>query len=452
MSETKIKVLVAEDEVHLGQILSNFLGGRGYAVHTVTDGRAALESLRAEAFDVALLDIVMPELDGLEVLKQVRADADPPEVIIITGNGTIETAISAMKLGAYDYMAKPYRMAEIDVLVRRAWEKRRLARENVLLHSQVERAAGAAEILTQYAPLQAVLDVVERVAPSDSPVLISGESGTGKELVAHMLHRLSERTGPFVDVSCAALSEGMLESELFGHERNAFPGADERKLGLMELAAGGTLFLDEISELSPKLQGKLLRALEQRSFYRVGGTQKVEVDVRVLAATNRDLESRVSDGAFRDDLLYRINTIAIQLPPLRDRAVDIPLLARQFLRQFGRSAPPTLTTEALDLLTRYPWPGNVRELRNVIERVVLLARGPQIRASELPLQLPGAGMTPSSAVPAVSLAELERRHIESVLQNTNWHQGRAAAALGISSKTLYRKIREYNFHRPNGAE
>ena len=452
MNETKIKVLVAEDEVHLGQILSTFLVGRGYAVQTVTDGKAALDTLRAEAFDVALLDIVMPELDGLEVLKQVRADVDPPEVIIITGNGTIETAISAMKLGAYDYMAKPYRMAEIDVLVRRAWEKRRLARENVLLHSQVERAAGAAEILTQYAPLQAVLDVVERVAPSDSPVLISGESGTGKELVAHMLHRLSERTGPFVDVSCAALSEGMLESELFGHERNAFPGADERKLGLMELAAGGTLFLDEISELSPKLQGKLLRALEQRSFYRVGGTQKVEVDVRVLAATNRDLESRVSDGAFRDDLLYRINTIAIQLPPLRDRAVDIPLLARQFLRQFGRSAPPTLTTEALDLLTRYPWPGNVRELRNVIERVVLLARGPQIRASELPLQLPGAGMTPSSAVPAVSLAELERRHIESVLQNTNWHQGRAAAALGISSKTLYRKIREYNFHRPNGAE
>ena len=356
MSETKIKVLVAEDEVHLGQILSNFLVGRGYAVQTVTDGRAALETLRAEAFDVALLDIVMPELDGLEVLKQVRADVDPPEVIIITGNGTIETAISAMKLGAYDYMAKPYRMAEIDVLVRRAWEKRRLARENVLLQSQLERVGGASEILTQYAPLQAVLDVVARVAASDSSVLISGESGTGKELVAHMLHRLSERTGPFVDVSCASLSEGMLESELFGHERNAFPGADERKLGLMELAAGGTLFLDEIGELSPKLQGKLLRALEQRSFYRVGGTQKVEVDLRVLAATNRDLDSRVKEGAFRDDLFYRINTIAIQLPPLRERAVDIPLLARQFLRQFGRTAPPTLTTEALDLLSRYHGP------------------------------------------------------------------------------------------------
>src|SRR3954469_18591260 len=251
VSEAKIKVLVAEDEVNLGQILSNFLTGRGCAVRTVTDGRAAIDALRAEAYDVALLDIVMPELDGLEVLKQVRAEADPPEVIIITGNGTIETAISAMKLGAYDYMAKPYRMAEIDVLVRRAWEKRRLARENVLLQSQLERAGGLSEIDTQYAPLQAVLDVVAKVAPSDSAVLITGESGTGKELIAAMLHRLSVRAGPFVDVSCASLSEGMLESELFGHERGAFPGAEERKLGLMELAAGGTLFLDGIAELSP---------------------------------------------------------------------------------------------------------------------------------------------------------------------------------------------------------
>jgi DNA-binding NtrC family response regulator len=448
VSETKIKVLVAEDEVHLGQILSNFLGGRGYAVQSVLDGRAALDALRAESFDVALLDIVMPEMDGLEVLKQVRADADPPEVIIITGNGTIETAISAMKLGAYDYMAKPYRMAEIDVLVRRAWEKRRLARENVLLQSQLERAGGAGEITTQYAPLQAVLDVVTRVAPSDSPVLITGESGVGKELVAHMLHRLSGRSGPFVDVSCAALSEGMLESELFGHERSAFAGADERKLGLMELAAGGSLFLDEISELSPKLQGKLLRALEQRSFYRVGGTQKVEVDVRVLAATNSDLGSRVSEGLFRDDLYYRVNAIGIELPPLRDRIVDIPLLARQFLRQFGKTSPPSLAPDAVDLLTRYPWPGNVRELKNVMERAVLLAQGPLIRAAELPLQLPGAGGATPMTSPPVSLAELERRHIESVLHNTNWHQGKAASALGISSKTLYRKIREYNFRRP----
>jgi two-component system response regulator AtoC len=451
VTDTKIKVLVAEDEAHLGQILSSFLTGRGYVVTTVTDGRAALDALRAEAFDVALLDIVMPELDGLEVLKQVRAEVDPPEVIIITGNGTIETAISAMKLGAYDYMSKPYRMAEIDVLVRRAWEKRRLARENVLLQSQLQRAGGSSEIDTEYAPLRAVLEMVARVAPSDSPVLITGESGTGKELVANMLHRTSGRTGPFVDVSCAALSEGPLESELFGHERGAFPGADERKLGLMELAAGGSLFLDEISELSPKLQGKLLRALEQRSFYRVGGTQKVEVDVRVIAATNRDLADRVTEGLFRDDLYYRVNAIAVELPPLRDRAVDIPLLARQFLKQFGRGAALTIANDALELLQKYPWPGNVRELKNVMERAALLAQGPQIRAADLPLQLPGVHPTPVSS-PTISLEELERRHIETVLHNTNWHQGKAATALGISSKTLYRKIREYNFRRPGGEE
>jgi DNA-binding NtrC family response regulator len=452
VSEAKIKVLVAEDEVNLGQILSNFLSGRGCAVRTVTDGRAAVDALRAEAYDVALLDIVMPELDGLEVLKQVRAEADPPEVIIITGNGTIETAISAMKLGAYDYMAKPYRMAEIDVLVRRAWEKRRLARENVLLQSQLERVGGAAEIETQYAPLRAVLEMITRVAPSDSPVLITGESGTGKELVAHMLHRLSGRSGPFVDVGCASLAEGMLESELFGHERGAFPGADERKLGLMELAAGGTLFLDGIAELSPKLQGKLLRALDQLSFYRVGGTQKVEVDVRVLAATNRDLAACVAESTFRDDLYYRINTIAIELPALRDRAVDVPLLARQFLKQFGRTNPPTLAPDAVELLTRYPWPGNVRELRNVVERAVLLAKGPQIHAADLPLHVPVPGVVDHGSAPAISLAELERRHIESVLHETSWHQGRAASTLGISSKTLYRKIREYGFRRPGGVE
>ena len=453
MSESRIKVLLAEDEVQLGQILSNFLAGRGYAVRAVTDGRAALDALRAEAYDVALLDIVMPELDGLEVLKRVRTDADPPEVIIITGNGTIETAISAMKLGAYDYLAKPYRMAEIDVLVRRAWEKRRLARENVLLQSRLARTTNAGDVETQYAPLQAVLEMIARVAPSDSPVLVVGESGTGKELVAQMVHRLSGRTGPFVDVSCAALSEGLLESELFGHERGAFPGAEDRKLGLMELAAGGTLFLDEIAELSPKLQGKLLRALDQLSFYRVGGTQKVEVDVRVVAATNRDLAACVAEGTFRDDLFYRVNTIAVELPPLRDRAVDVPLLARRFLAKFGGASPPSLAPEAVDLLSRYPWPGNVRELRNVIERAVLLARGPQIHAADLPLQFPSAvGRDAPSAVPAISLAELERRHIEAVLHETSWHQGKAASALGISSKTLYRKIREYGFRRPGAAE
>ena len=448
--QTQIRVLLAEDEENLAQILSTFLTGQGLHVTTCGNGRAAIEALRTETFDVALLDIVMPDLDGLEVLRRLRDEAERPEVIIITGNGTIETAISAMKLGAYDYITKPYRMAEIDLLVRRAWEKRRLVRQNTLLESRLARVDGGAEFLTRHDPLKAVLALVARVAKTDSPVLITGESGTGKELVARALHRLSERAGPLADVNCAALVEPHADRELFGHERGAIEGAPARRAGLLELATGGTLFLDEVSELEQRIQGKLLRALEQGSFLRVGGTQKVQVDVRLIASTNRDLGRLVASGGFRNDLLHRINAITIALPPLRERPEDISLLAEKFLAQLGGQTPPALTQEALSALRAYSWPGNVRELRNVIERAVLLATGPQIRPEDLPVNSTahangnGNGAAPS----AVTLAELERRHIETVLSHTNWHQGRAATALGISSKTLYRKIREYGFRRP----
>ncbi|MEP6692416.1 MAG: sigma-54 dependent transcriptional regulator [Gemmatimonadaceae bacterium] len=448
----RIKVLVAEDEPHLGAILEKFLAGKGYDVTTRMDGRAALDALKAESFDVALLDIVMPEMDGLEVLRQVREESSPPEVIIITGNGTVETAISAMKLGAYDYLAKPYRMAEIDVLVQRAWEKRQLSKENTLLQTRLSRLDDNPQILTQYAPMQAVMSLIERVAKSDSAVLIQGESGTGKELAARALHRLSYRSaGPLVDINCAAIPETSLESELFGHERGAFPGAGARKLGLFELAAGGTVFMDQIGQLDSRVQGKLLRALDQGTFYRVGGTQKVQTDVRIVAATNEDLAARVEAGTFRGDLYYRINTISITLPPLRDRAVDIPLLAGYFLRQYGGAHVAIMTPEAMSVLQSYSWPGNVRELRNVIERVTLLVPGGVIRGADLPL----ARATPPKAAPALradepipSLEQIERKHIESVLRRVAWHQGRAADILGISPKTLYRKIREYGFRRP----
>ncbi len=448
----RIKVLIAEDEEHLGTILEQFLLGRGYQVTVTRDGKAALAALRSEAYDVALLDIVMPEMDGLEVLRSVRDDAAHPEVIIITGNGTIETAITAIRLGAYDYLSKPYRMAEIDVLVRRAWERRQLARENALLHNRLSKVEGVPEILTQYAPMQAVLQLVARVAKSDSPILISGESGTGKELIARALHRLSERgAGPLVDINCEAIADGLIETELFGYEKGAFAGAEARKVGLFELAGGGTLFMDEIGGLEPKVQGKLLRALEQGSFFRVGGTQKVEVNARIVTATNKDLAAAVTDGRFRSDLFYRINTISIVLPPLRERTVDIPLLANAFLTQFGGAHPPRLSDEAMRALEEYRWPGNVRELRNVIERAVLLANGGVIQARDLPLHDTQAPTRVGDNGEVVSLAEVERRHIESVLSRTNWHQGRAATVLGISSKTLYRKIREYGFHRPRAA-
>ena len=474
-----IRVLIAEDEPNLGMILEQFMSARGFAVTVVRDGRTALETLRADTFDVALLDVVMPEVDGLEVLRQMREEPMPPEIIVITGNGTIETAIGALKLGAYDFLSKPYRMAEIEVLVKRAWEKRMLSRDNLHLQSRIRRSSGDTQFLTQFAPLRAVLSLIERVAPSASTVLITGESGTGKDLVARLLHAQSEHPdGPFVDLNCAALAEGLLETELFGVEKGAFPGADHRKVGLVELASGGTLYLDNVGELDLKVQAKLLRALETGSFYRVGGTQKVHVNLRVIASSTGDLARMVQQGTFRDDFLHRINTIRIALPALRDRRVDVPLLAAQFLSRFGEQfgrRSLQLSADATAVLERYRWPGNVRELRNVMERAALLAIDGIVNALDLPLGVevggaarptpvasmqpvreqvrePGTPLAVANAFAGLTLDELERRHIAGVLEQTQWHQGRAAEALGISPKTLYRKIREYGFKRPPGGE
>lgn len=449
----RIKVLLAEDEQHLSAVLRDFLESRGFTVTVTNDGAAALQAMRLEAYDVALVDIIMPELDGLEVLRALRDEPAPPEVIIITGNGTIETAITAMKLGAFDYLSKPYRMAEIEVLVRRAFERRSLTRENALLHTRLARVDPLPDIVTRHESMQSVLDLVARVAKSDSPVLITGESGTGKELIARALHYGSERgSGPLVDINCAAIGGASVEYELFGHEIGAFPGATTPRTGLLELAAGGTLFMDEIAGLEERLQGALLRALEQRTFMRVGGRQKVELNARIIASTNKDLSRLVSSGAFRADLFYRINTISIALPPLRERQGDIPLLAEYFLRRFGGSNPPALSDAALRVMQRYRWPGNVRELRNLIERAVLLAPNGTIEPQDLPLHDPGHSISVSSDAGANggqrALLDVERAHILGVLQQVGWHQGRAASILGISSKTLYRKIREYGFQRP----
>ena len=468
-----IRVLIAEDEPNLGMVLEQFMAARGFAVTIVRDGRAALDTLRAESFDVALLDVVMPEVDGLEVLRQIREEPMPPEVIVITGNGTNETAIAALKLGAYDFLSKPYRMAEIEVLVKRAWEKRMLAHDNLQLRSRLRRTTPDPHVLTHYAPLRAVLSLIDRVAPSTSTVLITGESGTGKDLVARLLHaRSTHPDGPFVDLNCAALTEVLLESELFGVERGAWPGADQRKVGLVELAAGGTLYLDNVGALDLKLQAKLVRALESGSFCRVGGTQKVPLNVRVVASSTRDLSRMVQAGTFREDFLHRINTIRIALPSLRERVVDIPLLATHFLEQFGEQfgqGALQLGADATAVLERYQWPGNVRELRNVMERATLLGADGVVSARDLPLggevggaarPAPHVAMEPareplppfvaSGVSTGMTLEELERRHVASVLDQTNWHQGRAADILGISPKTLYRKIREYGFKRPAG--
>lgn len=445
-----IRVLIGEDEQSLGTLLRDFLSQRGCDATLTLTGDATLEALRAQAFDVAVLDVTMPGIDGLEILRRMRAEDNPPEVVVVTGNRTVEPAISAVRLGAYDYLTKPYRMADIEVLVRRAFEKRELARENTLLHNRLAQLDPLPEIVTQDPRMQDVLALAAKVAKSDAPVLITGESGTGKELIARVLHRLSGRgDGRLVDLNCEALAGATIETELFGYEKGAFAGADSRKTGLIELAAGGTLFLDEICGLEQRLQGTLLRALEQGAFFRVGGTQQVDVRARIVAATNRIIGAEVEAGRFRKDLFYRINTITLALPPLRERPTDILMLADHFLKQTkaaGRGHAPRLSESARDALVNYRWPGNVRELRNVIERASLLATDGMVTVSDLPL----GGVGPRAPTPAelLTLGELERRHIERVLTNAQWHQGRAAVILGISSKTLYRKIREYGFRRP----
>lgn len=466
MSESQAaRILVAEDEPHLRLVLQKELERHGYRVQVAPDGEAALRKLEESNVDVLLCDINMPRMNGMELLRRVHERPNPPEVIMLTGQATVETAVEAMKLGAYDYLTKPYSITELDVRVQQAAEKRRLRVDNQRLREQLARQSALPEIVSVSDAMRESVRLVSRVAPSDTSVLITGESGTGKELIAQAIHRLSSRSeGSFIDLNCAAFQESLLESELFGYEAGAFSGAKARKLGLVELADGGSLFLDEVTELPAQLQAKLLRAIETRTFFRVGGVRKVEVNVRIIAATNRNLDSVVTDGSFRSDLLYRINGFQIDLRPLRERPEDIEPLARHLLKLVGGTNPPEIQSDALSALRAYHWPGNVRQLRNCLERGVILANNGVITVSELPPEVVRAPfVVPQQSVPiqtgsqpekvpansgALSLREVERQQILSALEQTGWHRGKTAELLGISPSTLYRRLRDYNLeHR-----
>jgi DNA-binding NtrC family response regulator len=464
--QQQARILIAEDEANLRLVLQKELERLGYRVQAAPDGEAALRRLEESNVDVLLCDINMPRIDGMELLRRVHERPNPPEVIMLTGQATVETAVEAMKLGAYDYLTKPYRITELDIRVKQAADKRRLRVDNVRLREQLARQSALPEIVSVSEIMKEAIRLIERVAPSEASVLITGESGTGKELVAHAIHRLSGRSeASFVDLNCAAFQESLLESELFGYEAGAFSGAKGRKLGLIELADGGTLFLDEVTELPAQLQAKLLRAIETRTFFRVGGVRKVEVNVRIVAATNRNIEAVVNDGVFRSDLLYRINGFQISLAPLRERPEDIEPLARHLLKQVGGTSPPDLTSEAFEALRAYTWPGNVRQLKNCLERAVILSNNGRITISELPPEVlrPSVAVPASSSIPSAplnadvapapasttpgSLREVERQQILAALEQTGWHRGKTAEILGISPSTLYRRLRDYDLER-----
>ncbi len=439
---TPIRVLVADDEKNLRELLVRELGRKGHAVAGVSDGRAALERLKDEVPDVLLLDMKMPNVEGIDVLRELQDFPEAPQVIVMTGFQEVPTAVEAMKLGAYDYLTKPARIEELDILIHKAAEKGRLMRQNVVMRAQLDEAAGYQGIITTNPRMEEVLRLVDRVAPTDSSVLVLGESGTGKELVARAIHDRSPRAGQaFVPIHCGALAREVLESELFGHEKGAFTGAVATKPGLIELADGGTLFLDEIGEMEPESQVKLLRVLETHAFFRVGGTRRRTVDMRLVAATNRDLAEAIKIGEFRQDLFYRINTITITLPPLRDRREDIRRLVEHFLEQNASYGRKHLSDAAMDCLERYEWPGNVRELQHAVQRALILSQGDQVQPGDLPEEVRGRGT--SSVSPGGSLEDMERQHIISTLRSVGGHRAKAATVLGIDPKTLYRKIQVY---------
>jgi DNA-binding NtrC family response regulator len=441
-------VLVVDDDAGLRESFRLILED-DYEVVEAADGAGALKTVRTTQVDLVLLDIRLPDLDGIAVLEQIKALDEHVEVLLITAVQTVRTAVAAMKLGAFDYLTKPFEEDEILPLVRRAVEKRALNREVVYLRSELARQHDFEELVGRSAPMQRLYQLVESVARAPVTVLIVGESGTGKELVARAIHRQGPaREAPFVPVNVAAISDGLLESELFGHEKGAFTGAFQKKLGKFELAHGGTLFLDEIATLRIDLQAKILRVLQEREIERVGGTRRIKIDVRVVAATNVDLRRAIQNGTLREDLYYRLNVVQIALPPLRDRREDVPLLVEHFVRHYNQQFHKRITgasPAALDVLQAYAWPGNVRELSNIVERSVALVDGPVIDAKDLPLDLllpdPRARVEGAEEMPLKEARDqFEKQLVLQVLERVQWNRTQAARLLGMHRNSLKAKL------------
>jgi DNA-binding NtrC family response regulator len=453
---TRPVILVVDDDAGLRESFRLILED-DYEVVDAPDGPRALELIRATPVDLVLLDIRLPDMDGIEVLERIKAVDDGIEVVLVTAVKTVKTAVAAMKLGAFDYLTKPFEEEELFAVMRRALERRSLEREVVFLRSELERRQDTDAIVGQHPEMQRLARLIAGTARTTSSVLITGESGTGKEMIARAIHRQSVRHDkPFVAVNPAAVAETLIESELFGHEKGAFTGAVQRKLGRFELAHGGTLFLDEIGTLKPELQVKLLRVLQEREIERVGGTRTVKIDVRIVAATNVDLKQAVAQGAFREDLYYRLAVVPIHVPPLRERREDIPLLVDHFVRRYSREFHKPiggLEPEALAAMMEYPWPGNVRELQNIIERLVGLVDGPVIGLSDLPLDLflpdhRAKAVEPQALPLKTASDEFERQIVLRVLERVRWNQSEAARILGLHRNSLKIKLERWKIRAP----
>jgi DNA-binding NtrC family response regulator len=445
-------ILLVEDEASQREMLREFLAQEGYQVATAASGEEALGLLRQQAFDLLLVDFKMPGMTGAELLQQAKKLDPEIDAVMMTAYGSIDSAVAALKAGAQDYLTKPIDLEELLLLIRRLGEHRTLIRENEVLRQELQaRQVDTTAIIYQSQKMAALLNLAARVADSEATVLIQGETGTGKELLARLIHQLSARAAaPLLAVNCAAIPETLLESELFGYERGAFTGAVQRRLGRVEQAHGGTLFLDEVSEIPLAVQVKLLRFLQEREFQRLGGERTLKADVRIISATNRELEALIKEGKFREDLYYRLNVVNLRLPPLRDRREDIPLLIQHFLNKFvqaNRRAITGLSREAMDALIKYDYPGNVRELENIIERAVVISRGPVITCEDLPFGStagqPGQGKPLEPTNLAAAVENLERSLIQAALVQTQHNQSQAARLLGLSERMLRYKLKKY---------
>ncbi len=436
-----MNILVVDDEPAQRNLLAGFLQKQGHSVKTAGSGRDAIELNKHNTFDLVILDLKMPELDGVETMAQMKKIDPMTYFIILTGYGTVESAVQAMKIGAYDYLNKPINLDELEIIIARINEEKGLHQELNLLRDEIKEIFPTDSFIAQSKKMKEILKIVNRVAKSDAAVLILGESGTGKEMIARLIHQMSPRKDrQFVPISCAALPETLLESELFGYEKGAFTGAEKRRYGKFELAHQGTLFLDEIGDLPLSTQVKLLRVLQEFTFERLGSNTPIKVNVRLISATNQDLKKKIARGKFREDLYYRLNVININIPPLRQRREDIPVLAEYFLKKFSQRSHKEIkgiTPDALKRLVRYDWPGNIRELENVIERAVVLCPGDYITIKEIPLEW-------HTEEESGSLAEMEKVHIKKILEKTGWNLSEAAKILGIHRNTLRAKIKEYD--------